>query len=121
MLTRLDSAVSTFFEDVQTMRSQIVMLIMTEFGRTNSENGNRGTDHGHGSVMFVIGGKVKGGKVYGDWTTLAPGKTYQNRDLEVTTDFRTVMNELLYGHMKLHPSRELFKGFEDEKQLGLFA
>ena len=68
--------------------------------------------------MFVIGGKVQGGKVYGDWTTLAPGKTYQNRDLEVTTDFRTVLNEILYGHMKLHPSRKLFPGFEDEKQPG---
>ena len=121
MLTRLDSAVTTFFEDVQTMRSQIVLLIMTEFGRTNAENGNRGTDHGHGSAMFVIGGKLQGGKVYGDWTTLAPGKTYQNRDLEVTTDFRTVLNEILYGHMKLHPSHKLFPGFEDEKRLGLFA
>jgi len=121
MLARLDSAVSTFFEDVDTMKNQIVLLIMTEFGRTNAENGNRGTDHGHGGLMFVIGGKVKGGKVYGDWTTLAPGKTYQNRDLEVTTDFRTVMGEILYGHMKLHPSRRLFKGFDDESKLGLFA
>jgi len=121
MLARLDSAVATFFEDVDTMKNQIVLLIMTEFGRTNAENGNRGTDHGHGGLMFLVGGKVQGGKVYGDWPTLAPGKTYQNRDLAVTTDFRTVMSEVLYGHLKLHPSRRLFKGFEDEKKLGLFA
>jgi len=121
MLTRLDSAISTFYEDVETMRSRVVTLIMTEFGRTNSENGNRGTDHGHGSAMFVIGGKVKGGKVYGEWTTLAPGRTYQNRDLEVTTDFRTVMNEVLHGHLELHAEKRLFPGFGDEKKLGLFA
>lgn len=121
MLARLDSAVSTFFDDVDTMKNQIVLLIMTEFGRTNAENGNRGADHGHGSVMFLVGGKVRGGRVHGEWTTLAPAKTYQNRDLDVTTDFRTVMNEILYGHLKLHPSRNLFAGFEDEKKLGLFA
>jgi uncharacterized protein (DUF1501 family) len=121
MLAGLDAAVSAFFADVKTMRSQVTLLVMTEFGRTNAENGNRGTDHGHGSVMFVVGGKVKGGQVHGEWTTLAPGRTYQNRDLEVTTDFRTVLSEVLYGHLKLHPSKQLFPGFAGGAKLGLFA
>jgi uncharacterized protein (DUF1501 family) len=95
------------------------MLIMTEFGRTNAENGNLGTDHGHGSVMWVLGGKVKGGQVHGEWTTLAPGRTFQNRDLQVTTDFRAVMQDLLYGHLGLHPSRALFPGFDSEARAGV--
>jgi uncharacterized protein (DUF1501 family) len=121
MLGQLGSATHAFFEDVKDMRSKVTLLVLTEFGRTNEENGNRGTDHGHGSVMQVIGGKVKGGKVYGEWTGLEPGKTYQNRDLAATTDFRTVMSEILYDHLKLHPSKNLFKGFTPTKKLGLFA
>jgi uncharacterized protein (DUF1501 family) len=121
MLAQLDSGVTAFFDDIETLRSKVTMVIMTEFGRTNAENGNRGTDHGHGSAMFVIGGKVKGGKVHGDWPGLAPGKAYQNRDLAVTTDFRKVMNALLYDHLGLHPSKSLFKGFDPAQKAALFA
>ncbi|MHC5012720.1 MAG: DUF1501 domain-containing protein [Planctomycetota bacterium] len=121
MLAQLDAAITTFFDDISNLRSRVTMLVMTEFGRTNVENGNLGTDHGHGGVMMAIGGKVKGGKVYGDWTTLAPGRTYQNRDLEVTTDFRAVMNDVLYSHLKLHESKNLFKGFDASERAGLYA
>jgi uncharacterized protein (DUF1501 family) len=120
MLLQLDSGVATFFEDIENLRSKVVMVIMTEFGRTNAENGNRGTDHGHGSAMFVIGGRVKGGRVHGDWPGLAPAKTYQNRDLAVTTDFRRVMNAVLYDHLGLHPSKNLFKGFDPAQKSPLF-
>ena len=58
---------------------------MSEFGRTAHENGNRGTDHGHANVMFVLGGPVKGGKMYGRWPGLQPGQLYEGRDLAVTT------------------------------------
>jgi uncharacterized protein (DUF1501 family) len=71
---------------------------MSEFGRTVHENGNRGTDHGHGTCFFVMGGPIKGGKVYGDWPTLAPDKLFQNRDLPVTTDFREVFGEIVSRH-----------------------
>jgi uncharacterized protein (DUF1501 family) len=121
MLLQLGSAVEAFFEDVKPMRNSVTMLIVTEFGRTNEENGNLGTDHGHGSVSFVIGGRVRGGKVHGEWTGLAPGKAYQDRDLPVTTDFRTIYSEVLYDYLKLHPSKSLLKGFTHSKKLGLFA
>ena len=68
----------------------VVLVTMSEFGRTVRENGNRGTDHGHANVMLVLGGGVKGGKVYGKWPGLASQQLYENRDLAITTDFRDV-------------------------------
>lgn len=78
-----------------------VILVMSEFGRTVRENGNAGTDHGHGNVMWAMGGRLKGGKVYGEWPGLADDQLYQNRDLAVTTDFRQVAAALLTRHLKL--------------------
>ncbi len=122
MLAGLSTAVETFFDDVKDIRKNVTLLIVTEFGRTNEENGNRGTDHGHGSTMFVVGGGVKGGKVYGEWAGLEPAKSYMNRDLAVTTDFRAVFSEVLFDHMKLHPSKQLFPKYAaPEAKLGLFA
>ena len=121
MLSQMGLACSTFFEDIEYLRKKVTMVVMTEFGRTNRENGNFGTDHGHGSVMWVMGGAVNGGKVYGDWPGLAPGKTYQNRDLLVTTDWRSVLEEVLRDHLKLHPSKQIFQDFTPpETKLGLF-
>jgi uncharacterized protein (DUF1501 family) len=71
------------------------IVVMSEFGRTVQENGNRGTDHGHGNVMWLLGGGIKGGKVYGNWTGLAPEQRYQGRDLAITTDFRDVLGTVL--------------------------
>ena len=68
---------------------------MSEFGRTVKENGNGGTDHGHGNVMWLMGGGIRGGKVYGKWAGLAPEQRYQGRDLAVTTDFRDVLGTVL--------------------------
>lgn len=78
-----------------------VILIMSEFGRTFRENGNAGTDHGHGNVMWLLGGRVNGGKVYGEWPGLSDAQLYQNRDLAVTTDFRQVIGTLLSRHLRL--------------------
>ena len=78
-----------------------VILVVSEFGRTFHENGNRGTDHGHGNVMWVLGGPIAGGKVYGDWPGLVGGELHEGRDLAVTTDFRSVVATVLGGHMKL--------------------
>ena len=77
------------------------MLVMSEFGRTVRENGNAGTDHGHGNVMWLMGGRVKGGKVYGEWPGLGDQQLYQNRDLAVTTDFRQVISTVLERHLEL--------------------
>ena len=81
--------------------SDTVVVVLSEFGRTFRENGNRGTDHGHGNVIWVLGGNVNGGRVYGDWPGLAPAQLYQRRDLAVTTDFRTVLAVILERHMRL--------------------
>jgi uncharacterized protein (DUF1501 family) len=78
-----------------------VILVMSEFGRTVRENGNRGTDHGHGNVMWVMGGPVKGGRVYGAWPGLAEDALYQQRDLAVTTDFRSAVALVLERHLRL--------------------
>lgn len=122
MLDGLSTAISTFFEDIKDVRKNVTMLVVTEFGRTNEENGNRGTDHGHGSTMYAIGGNVKGGKVYGEWAGLEPAKSYMNRDLAVTTDFRQIFSEVLLDHMKLHPSKLLFPKYTPpETKLGLIA
>jgi uncharacterized protein (DUF1501 family) len=77
------------------------ILVMSEFGRTFRENGDAGTDHGHGNVMWVLGGNVQGGKVYGTWPGLGDDQLYQKRDLAVTTDFRTVVGSVLTGHLGL--------------------
>jgi uncharacterized protein (DUF1501 family) len=122
MLASLSQAITTFLDDVKDMQKQVTLMVVTEFGRTNEENGNRGTDHGHGYTMFLAGGAVKGGKVYGSWAGLEPARTYMNRDLAVTTDYRSIYSEVLFDHMKLHPSKLLFPKFTaPETKLGLFA
>lgn len=78
-----------------------VVVVVSEFGRTVRENGNRGTDHGHGNVIWMLGGKVNGGKVYGDWPGLADAQLYQGRDLAVTTDYRHPLATVLERHLRL--------------------
>ncbi len=78
-----------------------IVVVLSEFGRTVRENGNGGTDHGHGNVIWVLGGPVRGGRIYGDWPSLLPAQLYQRRDLAVTTDFRTAIAAILERHMRL--------------------
>jgi uncharacterized protein (DUF1501 family) len=79
-----------------------VVLVISEFGRTARENGNGGTDHGHGNAMWAMGGPVSGGKVYGEWPGLDEEELHEGRDLAVTTDFRTVVADVLAHHLKLN-------------------
>jgi uncharacterized protein (DUF1501 family) len=79
-----------------------VIVVISEFGRTVHENGNAGTDHGHGNVIWVLGGKVNGGKIYGEWPGLATAQLYQGRDLAVTTDYRHPLAQILERHMRLN-------------------
>jgi uncharacterized protein (DUF1501 family) len=78
-----------------------VVIVLSEFGRTVRENGNGGTDHGHGNVMWVLGGGVRGGRVYGDWPGLEAARLYQGRDLAITTDYRVVVATILDRHLRL--------------------
>ena len=83
---------------------------MSEFGRTARQNGTGGTDHGHANVMFVLGGAVKGGKVYGKWPGLSNEQLNEGRDLAVTTDFRNVLGEAAYKSLGAHDMAQVFPG-----------
>jgi uncharacterized protein (DUF1501 family) len=89
----------------------VVILTMSEFGRTVAENGNRGTDHGHGNAMIALGAGVKGGKVYGKWPGLEVEQRWQGRDLAITTDFRDVFAEVVTRHLELKDASHVFPGY----------
>ena len=90
-LRDLGQGIAAFHQDMGDKMEDVVFVSMSEFGRTAHENGNRGTDHGHANCMFVMGGAVKGGKVYSKWPGMNEGQLYQGRDLAVTTDYRSVL------------------------------
>jgi len=112
----------TFYRDLGDRVENVVLITLWEFGRTARENGNRGTDHGHGNVMFALGGPVRGGKVYGRWPGLAPEVLYEGRDLNLTTDFRTVCSEVISRHLGQKDLSKIFPGFRAASpSLGLIA
>ena len=113
------SALAAFCTDMGDRMEDIVLATMSEFGRTAQENGNNGTDHGHGDVMFVLGGPVRGGKVYGKWPGLEQEQLYEGRDLAVTTDFRAVLSELVTGHLGTPDIAQVFPGFKSGVPMGL--
>jgi uncharacterized protein (DUF1501 family) len=94
-----------------------VIIVMSEFGRTARENGNRGTDHGHGNAMWVMGGPVAGGKVHGRWPGIDESSLNENRDLVITTDFRTVVGQIAERHLAL-PDAQLDHLFPDHPKRG---
>lgn len=122
-LDRLGSALAAFRADLGPDFERVVVLVMSEFGRTVRENGTRGTDHGHGNFMLVLGGKVQGGRVLGTFPGLAADQLFEGRDVPVTTDFRDVLGEVCERHLNLADAAPLFPGFKLERQrrLGLFA
>ncbi|MBI3694752.1 MAG: DUF1501 domain-containing protein [Acidobacteria bacterium] len=110
-LRQFGQGLSAFYQDLGDRMEDVVVLTMSEFGRTVKENGSAGTDHGHANVMFVAGGSVQGGKVYGQWPGLAKEQLYEGRDLAVTTDFRDVFAELLTGHLGCQKPEAVFPGY----------
>jgi hypothetical protein len=99
--------------DLGSRMADTVVLTMSEFGRAVRENGNRGTDHGHGNAMMVIGGGVKGGHVYGKWPGLEEHQLNEGRDLALTTDFRSVVGEVLTRHIGVKDLAPVFPGFDN--------
>jgi uncharacterized protein (DUF1501 family) len=95
-LTEFSSAIAAFWRDMGDDAENVTLVTMSEFGRTARQNGTGGTDHGHANVMFVLGGTVKGGKVYGKWPGVNDEQLNEGRDLKVTTDFRNVLGEAAY-------------------------
>ena len=114
LLKDLGQGMSAFRQDMGDRMQNIVFVTMSEFGRTAKENGNRGTDHGHANCMFVMGGDVKGGKVYGRWPGLNEGQLNEGRDLALTTDFRSVLGEILAKHTGVQDLTPVFPGFDND-------
>ena len=114
--------IAALAQDLGDRMEDTIVLTMSEFGRAVAENGNRGTDHGHGNAMLIIGGQnVKGGKVYGHWPGLAREQRYEDRDLAVTTDFRSVFAEVVHGHLGVTDTRRIFPGFDNPQRLVFLA
>jgi len=113
VLREFSQSLSAFWIDLGDLAEDTVVVTMSEFGRTARENGNRGTDHGHANVMFVMGGPVKGGRVYGPWPGLEQPQLYEGRDLAVTTDFRRVLGEAVARHLGNSRLEQVFPGFEN--------
>lgn len=119
VLRQFSMAIAAFCNDMGDRMEDIVLVSMSEFGRTAAENGNAGTDHGHGSMMMVMGGPVQGGKVYGKWPGLEKEQLFEGRDLAVTTDYRSVLSELVRGHLGQKDLSQVFPGFTPADPLGL--
>lgn len=113
-------SLAAFHRDLGRRTEDVVVVAMSEFGRSVRENEDRGTDHGHGGVMLVLGGNIHGGKVYGEWPGLAPAQLHEGRDLAVTTDFRDVLGEVVARHCGVRDMVRVFPGYSPRFR-GLFG
>jgi uncharacterized protein (DUF1501 family) len=121
LLKEFSGSLAAFWQDLGTLADDTVVVTMSEFGRTARENGTRGTDHGHANVMFVMGGAVRGGRVYGRWPGLANEQLYEQRDLALTTDFRQVMAEAVAKQLGNPKQERIFPGFRNPGSLHLLG
>jgi uncharacterized protein (DUF1501 family) len=116
-LREFSDAISAFWRDMGDAAENVTVVTMSEFGRTARQNGTGGTDHGHANAMFVLGGRVRGGKVYGRWPGLADHQLNEGRDLAVTTDFRAVLGEVVSKSIGANNYEMVFPGAKiDPKQ-----
>ncbi|HZD31687.1 MAG TPA: DUF1501 domain-containing protein, partial [Candidatus Angelobacter sp.] len=116
VLREFAQSIAAFWTDLGALAEDTVVITMSEFGRTARENGNRGTDHGHANVMFVLGGPVRGGRVYGRWPGLETSQLHEGRDLALTTDFRTIVGESVARHLGNRDLNSVFPGFSNSPQ-----
>ncbi len=121
LLREFGDSLAAFSLDMGDRMGDITVVTMSEFGRTVKENGNRGTDHGHANVMFALGGNVRGGRILGAWPGLEREQLYEGRDLNVTTDFRTVLSELVVKQMGNREVAAVFPGFAGPNSGGVLA
>ncbi len=122
-LKDLGDSIAAFASDLGEKMADVCLVTMTEFGRTVRENGNRGTDHGTGSAMFVLGGNVKGRQIYGRWMELTPSNLFEGRDLPVTTDYRTVLAQAVQAQLQVRAVDKVFPGLDLRSlpPLGIFS
>jgi len=111
LLQQFGAGISALYRDLGQQMDDVVILTMSEFGRTARENGNRGTDHGHANAMFVLGNSVRGGNVYGKWPGLKNDQLNEGRDLALTTDFRDVFGEIAARHLGAANVQSIFPGY----------
>jgi uncharacterized protein (DUF1501 family) len=119
LMNELARGLQAFYADLGESAKRVTVAVMSEFGRKLNENASYGTDHGHGSAMFVLGGNVQGGKVYGRFPGLQPDQLYDRADLNWTTDYRSVFAEILttrFAHTRI---KEVFPEFAPGKPLGI--
>jgi uncharacterized protein (DUF1501 family) len=120
-LESLGRNLAAFYQDLDSgFTEKLSVVVLSEFGRRLAQNDSRGTDHGHGSVMLALGGKVNGGKVYGSWPGLTTDQLYDRADLAITTDYRQVLGELLVRRLASPDLAAVFPGFSPAPELGLF-
>jgi uncharacterized protein (DUF1501 family) len=111
LLNQFSTGIAALYQDLGQRMDDVVILTMSEFGRTVRENGNRGTDHGHANAMFVMGNSVRGGKVYGRWPGLKDDQLFEGRDLALTTDFREVFADIAMRHLGATDLKSVFPGY----------
>ncbi len=111
-LNEFGPSLAAFAQDLGDRMADVVVLTMSEFGRTVAENGNAGTDHGHATAMFVMGGGVRGGRIAGQWPGLEREQRYEQRDLAVTTDFRDLFAEVASKQLGITDLAAVFPGFD---------
>ena len=110
-LGQLGEGLRALYDDLGDRMEDVVIMTMSEFGRTVAENGSGGTDHGHANCMLALGGSVRGGRILGDWPGLERELLYEGRDLAVTTDFRDVFAEVVSGHLGAEHLDRIFPGY----------
>jgi uncharacterized protein (DUF1501 family) len=118
-LRQLAESLAAFERDLGSRAGDVVLIAATEFGRTVRQNGANGTDHGHASAAFVLGGSVRGGRVYGRWPGLRDDQLYEERDLAVTTDLRSVLGAAVQAQLGVRDLRRVFPGFDGAPLGGL--
>ncbi len=122
LLDEFANGLAALYHDLGERRGKVTIVTMSEFGRRAYENGSKGTDHGHGNVMFVMGGNVNGGAVYGEWPGMAEGQLADPGDLAITTDFRDVLGEIVQKRLANADNvANIFPGYADWKMRGVVS
>ena len=116
LLAEFSQSLAAFWADLTDFHNDTVVVTLSEFGRSARENRTGGTDHGRANVMFVMGGQIKGGRLYGRWPELAQSQLHGGDALPVTTDFRRVLAEIVYKHLGNRNLAQVFPGFDNQPE-----
>jgi uncharacterized protein (DUF1501 family) len=119
LVEKLSTAIAAFYNDMSAYHQKLTIVVMSEFGRRLKSNKSEGTDHGHGGIAFVLGGKVNGGKMYGEWVGLETDMLDHRVDLQVTTDYRSILTDIIRSQLDAQALAAIFPNFQQSKNLGL--